>query len=162
MSPEMLSAIAALLSVVAGTAAVLAAWFGPMAAARVAERMREEALRRDETHRLRLRIFMILMQERATYHTGEGVRALNLIDAAFADQFDVREAWARLLESLQLSSHASDLERKDRMRELLQRMADALGLCGRLGLSDLDRIYVPEGPPMRQLHLGLTGVPAFG
>ena len=144
MSAEMLSAVAALLSFLTTLGAAFATWSAPIAAARLTERLREAASNRNEQRRMRQLIFMTLMQERATYQSPEAVRALNLIDAAFIDQFDIRQAWAKLLESLEPRSRATELEKKDRLRALLQAMSASLGLEGRLTISDLDRVYAPS------------------
>jgi len=144
VTAEFLSAIAACLSFLATCAAAYATWYGPQNAARLAEEMRKQTQDLEEKRRNRLWIFGTLMQERAHYFSPQAARALNLIDVAFFEAHDVRQAWARLLEALDPNNKATELETRDRLRVLLEKMSQELNFNGRLTVADFERIYYPN------------------
>jgi hypothetical protein len=141
--PALVSALAALLSVAAAGLAAWATWKGPMNAATMAEQLRRESEERDQKKRMKLWVFSTLMQERHLYNAPEAVKAFNLIDVVFIDSFRVREAWAKFHEALDSSKRATELETRNRLRDLLSTMAEDLELSGRLGVADLERLYYP-------------------
>lgn len=75
--------VAAFLSAVAAAASAVAAWRGPISAAKMAESLRSVSELANDQRRFKLNIFASLMQERAELYSNEGVRALNSIDIAF-------------------------------------------------------------------------------
>ncbi len=142
--PALVSGFAALLSVVATGLAAWATWKGPSNAARLAEDLRTDSGAREQKRRMKLWIFSALMQERLLYNAPDAVKAFNLIDLVFIDSFQVREAWAKFHEALDPNKRATDLEARNRLRELLSVMAGDLELSGKLGVADLERVYYPS------------------
>jgi hypothetical protein len=141
--PALVSAFAALLSVVAAGLAAWATWKGPSNAARLAEDLRRQSEEQEQKRRMKLWVFSTLMQERRLYNAPEAVKAFNLIDVVFIDNFSVREAWAKFHEALDPNKKATELETRNRQRELLSAMANDLELSGKLGVADLERLYYP-------------------
>ena len=147
--------IAAFLSAVAAIAAAVATWRGPIVAARMAEQLRKQSADEQESRRIRLNVFGAIMQERAEIWNEDAVRAFNLIDVAFADSREVREAWSELHRSLNSSpipEHVVD----ERIRQLLKSMAADLGISHSLTPDDFGRVYFPtalaEERNVRQLE----------
>lgn len=141
--PALISAFAALLSVMATALAAWATWRGPSSAARLAEELRRDSEAKEQKRRMKLWVFSTLMQERHLYNAPEAVKAFNLIDVVFIESFAVREAWAKFHEALDPNKKATELETRNRQRELLSAMAKDLELSGQLGVADLERLYYP-------------------
>lgn len=135
---------AALLSAIAALASVLATWLGPRSAAKLAERLREKVERENEGRRMKLQVFSVLMQERATIAAVDSVRMLNSIDLVFSDAASVREAWASLFTILSTSSNPHIQLREEKLRQLLSAMAGDLGLAMTIKVDDIGRIYYPN------------------
>lgn len=136
------SVFAAFLSAVAAIAAAVATWRGPLAAAKMAETLRQQSADAQEARRIKLNVFAAVMQERADISAEDSVRAFNLIDLAFSDSITVREAWAELHQALNtapLVNHVVD----ERLRRLLREMASDLGLSSKLKQDDFGRVYFP-------------------
>jgi Family of unknown function (DUF6680) len=138
--------IAAFMSFGAALAAAIATWQAPRSAARISEEMRLLQDKQNEQRRMRLHVFVTLMQERATIASLDSVRVLNVIDFVYADCPKVREAWADLF---QLFGSGGDQGihpqlQQEKLRTLLKTMADELGLSHTLGVDDLSRIYYPN------------------
>ena len=137
------NAVFAGLQLVVGCNSAVALWLSPRAVLWISERLREQARERDEKRTLRLRVFLTLMQDRATPHGAEAVKAFNAIDVAFADEPNVRRAWERLLAC---GGPGDGFEQGERLSALLDAMAASLGFDRQLGARDFARIYVPEVP----------------
>src|SRR5580698_8236788 len=99
---EQLALWAAIFSAISTAFAAFATWKAPIVAAKLAEGLRRNAERDSERQRQKLYIFSTLLQERAEPHSDNGVRAQNLIDVAFYDSRDVRDAWAELFAAYQM------------------------------------------------------------
>jgi len=134
---------AALMSAIAAIAAALATWRGPMAAAKLAEKLRQSSEAKTDSRRFRLNVFAAVMQERAALYSADGVRAPNSIDVAFADSDPVREAWAELYQAFNTSPLPPPHVIEERTRKLLREMAANLGLAEKLRLDDFGRVYFP-------------------
>jgi hypothetical protein len=79
--------------------------------------------------------------------SAELIRALNLIDAVFADDPDVREAWTQYFAALNdqnMNSGIGGSIREAKRRELLPEMVKALELAKKISSADLLRTYVPN------------------
>jgi hypothetical protein len=137
------SVLAASASAIAAIAAAVATWRGPLAAARMAETLRQKSADAHETKRVKHNILGTLMQERAEISTEDAVRALNLIDLAFFDSLEVRESWAELHLTLCASPYLGHVV-EERLRKLLRSMADDLGFSNKLRQDDFGRIYFPN------------------
>jgi hypothetical protein len=137
-----LAVVAAFLSALATGFAVWAAIYGPRAAAEAAEQMRRQSDADSERRRIRMWVFTTLMQQRATVASELSVQALNVIDVAFQDQREVRDAWSELYISFgQKPLDNNKIE--ERLRELLRRMAISLSIAETLRVDDFSRIYFP-------------------
>jgi hypothetical protein len=141
--------IFAFLSALAAVAAAVTAWFGPAAAAKLAEQMRRDNDGHDEKRRTKLHIFTTLMQWRGIMHDQEAVRAFNLIDVVFIDSRKVRDAWAHFFALLNQKSY-SEYELRKLLSELLAAMATDLKI-GELRLDDFERVYYPVTLEKEQL-----------
>ena len=136
------TAVAAIFSAIATAFAAFATWYAPRAAAKLAEELRRTADRAQERQKSKLQIFTILMQERAAIYSEDGVKAFNLIDVAFNDCREVREAWSELFlifNTNPMPPHALD----ERLRKLLAAMANDIGIAENLRTDDLGRVYIP-------------------
>ncbi|MCV9941155.1 hypothetical protein OIU35_32815 [Boseaceae bacterium BT-24-1] len=141
LKPEI---IAAFLSFLATVSAAVAAYRAPIAAAEYAETLRRKSADDDNRRRIKLNVFGQIMQERADISQRDCVVALNLIDVAFYDAPDVREAWAELYQSLDSARQVPGHVRDERLRKLLRAMAADLGLADNLRLDDFGRVYFPN------------------
>jgi hypothetical protein len=102
--------------------------------------------RRSDAHRTKLTLFGTLMAQRHDPFSIEVVRALNLIDAAYAGDSAVREAWTRYYAALSdpnLNEGQGGAIREDKRRDLLLEMVRALGLARKISSADLLRGYMP-------------------
>ena len=138
-----LSAVATFLAFLATAFSAYAALRGPTIAAELAERMRQETEISNEKRRVKLHIFGTLMQERAAWYTPEAVKAFNLIDVAFIDNMQVREAWTELYASVDTAKGIPEHEKNKRFRTMLAAMAADLKLVDGLRLDDFERVYFP-------------------
>lgn len=135
---------AAVMSAIAAIAAAVATWRGPLAAAKLAERLRSESEAHTDARRFKLNVFATLMQERAEIYSADAVRAFNSLDIAFAESSPVREAWAELYQALSNHplppGHVTD----ERLRKLLREIATDLNLSNLMRMDDLGRVYFPS------------------
>jgi hypothetical protein len=102
--------------------------------------------RRADAHRSKLQVFGTLVALRHDPLSLEAVRALNLIDAAFADTPAVREAWTRYYTALNdanMNAGPGFSIREDRRRDLLLAMVKGLRLSRKISSADLLRTYLP-------------------
>jgi hypothetical protein len=139
---ETLTLLTAIFSAIATLFAVVATWYAPRGAAKLAESLRRDAERQGERHKLKVNVFVTLMQERSQIYSDKGVRALNLIDVVFNESRPVREAWSELFGAFNirpLQQYVID----ERLRKLLSAIADDIGLAEQLRNDDLGRVYVP-------------------
>ena len=139
---EGLTLLAAIFSAIATGLAVVVTWRAPISAAKLAEALRRDGERQQQSQRQKFHVFATLMQERSQIHSDNGVRVLNLIDVVFHDSRQVREAWAELFLAFHMNplvQHVID----ERLRRLLSAIAADIGLADELRTDDLGRIYFP-------------------
>lgn len=141
LDPQVVAAIA---SAFAAIAAAVATWRGPIAAAEMADELRQKSETEADRRRFKLNVFASLMQERAEIYSPDAVRALNSIDIAFSDNIEVREAWSELYQALNGEPDRLDHVIEERTRNLLRSMASDLGLAETLRLDDFARVYYPR------------------
>ncbi|MEG3170123.1 DUF6680 family protein [Sphingomonas sp. LB3N6] len=145
---------AAFLSAVAAIAAAVAAWRGPLTAAKMSDALRVNSDKSANSRQIRLNVFATIMQGRAEIYSEDTVRALNFIDVAFSDDTKVRECWSELFQAL--SPVAPDHVIDERLRRLLKAMSLNLGLSDSLRQDDFGRVYFPtallEERNVRQLE----------
>jgi GMC oxidoreductase len=72
------------------------------------------------------------------------IRALNLIDVTFVDDFAVREAWSKYYAVLRDSTPAGLLLRVEKRRDLLLTMVKTVNWEGKISTSDILRSYAPD------------------
>lgn len=102
--------------------------------------------RRSGFYKDKLTIFGTLMAQRHDPFSVETVKALNLIDAVFADDRAVREAWTKYyaaLSNTNLNDTSGAAIRENKRHELLLEMVRALGLARKISSADLMRGYMP-------------------
>jgi hypothetical protein len=102
--------------------------------------------RRSDTHRSKLTLFGTLVGLRHEPLSIDAIRALNLIDAVFADDPAVREAWTRYYTALNdanMNIGPGFSIREERRRDLLLAMVKALKLKRKISSADLLRTYLP-------------------
>jgi hypothetical protein len=144
ISPDWIQAVAAVLTFGAAGLAVWATFRAPKLAAEFAERLRADAQVDDEKRRMKLFVFTTLMQYRAAILNPNCVAALNLIDVAFIDDTKTREAWKDFC-------HATDPKNNltqsitERYIQILDKMAQGLGLSSQISIFDVRACYYPEG-----------------
>jgi hypothetical protein len=64
---ETLTLLTAIFSAIATLFAVVATWYAPRGAAKLAESLRRDAERQGERHKLKVNVFVTLMQERSQF-----------------------------------------------------------------------------------------------
>jgi hypothetical protein len=103
--------------------------------------------RRSDAYSAKLSIFSTLIGLRHLPLSAEMFRALNLIDAVFANDPAVREAWTQYLTTLQNESLGTNLVglavREDKRHKLLLEIVKALKLNRKISSADLLRTYIP-------------------
>jgi len=94
----------------------------------------------------KLQMLGLLLSARHTPYTAEAVKPLNMIDAVFGNDMEVREAWSRYYAALSdprnnnLAGYAQWDEKK---RELILAIARNVGLGKAITTSDVLRTYQP-------------------
>jgi hypothetical protein len=124
--------VATVLAVIA--APVIALWIGGKLQAR--ENVRQE----------QLKLLGVLLSLRHQPLSPEIFRALNLIDAVFADATDVREMWSKYYSALSdpnLQNQPGYAVREEKRRDLMIAIVKRLGLQKKISTSDLLRTYIP-------------------
>lgn len=143
METHLISAIPAIFSAIAACAAAYATWFGPVRAARLAEELRRQQDAQLEQRREKMKVFLRLMETRATRIDKDSVAAFNLIDLVFIESPSVRDAWAELFSAY--SNPVQNFQyQRDKLLALLRAMATDLGLASDLRSADFERIYYPN------------------
>jgi hypothetical protein len=102
--------------------------------------------RRSDSYKSKLDVFSTLIGLRHDPLSADSARALNLIDAVFADDPAVREAWTRYYTALNdpaLNVGAGYALREEKRRELLLEIVKALGLARKISSAELLRGYAP-------------------
>jgi hypothetical protein len=98
--------------------------------------------RRSDSYKAKLEVFATLIGLRHDLQSIESVRALNMIDAVFADNHTVREAWTRFIAAMNdqnLNAGAGYAIREEKRRELLLEIVKALGLQRKISSAELLR-----------------------
>jgi hypothetical protein len=123
-------------------ATVLAVLAAPLVALWIGGILQRRAARRNE----KLSILGVLLSLRHLPLSPEAVKPLNLIDAVFADDREVREAWSRyyaVLSDPRNNSPAGWAQWDEKKRELIAVMARSVGLGKAITTSDILRTYQP-------------------
>jgi hypothetical protein len=102
--------------------------------------------RRESARQQKLQILSVLFSLRHQPLSPEMFRALNLLDAVFAGDSAVREAWTKYFTALHDNSLNTDQGfaiREEKRRDLMMEIIKALGLQKQISTSDLLRTYTP-------------------
>lgn len=114
----------------------------PLVAVIVGQKLQDKAQRRKD----KLDIFKTLMMNRAGWSV-ESVRAMNIIDVVFVDDFDVKEKWKCYYEFLciQQPNDMQIHQRQIAQYKLLESMAKVLGYQEQITWEMIQNPYVPQG-----------------
>lgn len=115
-------------------APVIALWIGGKLQARANVRQQQ------------LQLLGVLLSLRHQPLSPENFRALNMIDAVFADHAKVRDAWSKYFATLNdpnLNVPAGYTIREEKRRDLMIAIVECLGLQKKITTSDLLRAYTP-------------------
>jgi hypothetical protein len=102
--------------------------------------------RRADRRREKLQLLSVLLSVRHTPFTPEAVKPLNMIDAVFSTDIEVREAWSRYYAALndpRNNNPAGYAQWDEKKRELILTMARKVGLGKAITTSDVLRTYQP-------------------
>jgi hypothetical protein len=102
--------------------------------------------KRSDSYKAKLDIFSTLIGLRYDPLSAESARALNLIDAVFANDPAVREAWTRYYAALldpNFNVGPGYAIREEKRRDLLLEIVKGLGLARKISSADLLRGYMP-------------------
>jgi hypothetical protein len=94
----------------------------------------------------KMKLLGILLSSRHQPLSPDAIRSLNLIDAVFARDHAVREAWTRYnaaLSDQQNNNPAGFSKREEKRHELILAMIGAVGLQRYISLADVLRTYLP-------------------
>jgi hypothetical protein len=138
--PANLNVALAAMTALATLFAAIAAIFGPMAAVRLQARIAGA----DEQRKLKLHIFVVLMQYRDRWGWREPSNMLNLIDVVFARNKMVRAIWHDFYRMMDRNSGYSFAQKQDKFRDLLNAIASDIGLSTQLDNNDYTRIYYSD------------------
>jgi hypothetical protein len=112
---------------------------------------------RSEDYRNKLSLFGSILTLRHDPLSPELAKALNSIDAVFADNPAVREAWTKYYAALQdqnLNVNPGYAIREEKRQQLLLEMIKALGLARKISSAELLRSYTPTFS-MDNIYVGL-------
>jgi hypothetical protein len=129
----------AIFNIVATVFAVLAA---PIVALWIGGILQHRAQRRQE----QLALLEILLSLRHRPFSADNFKALNSIDAVFARNRNVREAWSKYFSALNdgnLNNPPGWAIREEKRRDLMTSIISSLGLARQISTSDLLRTYSP-------------------
>jgi hypothetical protein len=123
---------AALLTMIAAIAALTIAAKAPRLAAKFAEQYRRQNAAEEERQRFRLNVFMALMKHRSEILAADARAAINLVDVAFADDLQVRNARRLFIEATTAEPYNATtiVERFHALIEAVTRAMDMGSLTG--------------------------------
>ena len=115
----------------------------PIAAVLIGQWLQNRAEKRKD----KMQIFKILMTARIYGWTPDSVHALNIIDIVFADNEQVRAAWADLNDKYHVSNpdqqHLKKIEQAQ--YKLLETIANSLGYRNKITWETIQNPYIPDG-----------------
>ncbi|MBI1686850.1 DUF6680 family protein [Caulobacter hibisci] len=149
-SAEGVQAIASALTFLAACVAVWASFRAPRLAAQFAEQLRRDSAQSDEQRRLKMMIFTTLLQNRAHISHPDCVTALNLIDLAFIDDREVRDALAHFRAATDDTIRREGDRAAERFLVIIEKISRSLGMSDRITISDIRTPYYPTG--LAELH----------
>jgi hypothetical protein len=138
-----LQALAGFATFGAACVAVKASYDAPRRAAEFAENLRQETQKSERDRNLQMLVFTNLMQFRAQILNPTAVASLNVIEVAFREHKEVREAWRHFLEAAS-EQPAVAAKIVERYLSIIEKMARALGLSSDLSVKDIQNVYYPQ------------------
>lgn len=139
---DWLQAVASISTAIVAVAALLIAMRAPEAAARFAEKYRSDNQAEEEKTRIKVGVFVTLMQHRALMLAPNAVAAVNLIDVAFVDSPRVRDAHKSFMAATAEDPFQPE-KTVERYHALIEAVARDLGFMDRLSVMDLRTAYYP-------------------
>lgn len=133
---------AAVLTMLAALAAIFVAYRAPEWAAKYAESYRRANAKADERDRLRMHTLFLLVRGRKQILHPDVVTAINIVDIAFSDDPDVRDAHRRFIRATDAGSSENIITA---YHSLVLAAARSVGLGEHFRSDDLHNGYYPEG-----------------
>lgn len=122
-----------MLTMIAAFVAVVIAIRAPRSADEWADRLRVQTEAASEKQKLKMLVFVSLMKCRAQILHADAIAALNLIDVAFSDHIDVRNAYRSFLEATTLEP-AQPLVIVERYHTIIEKIAIAVGMSAEISV----------------------------
>jgi hypothetical protein len=144
ISAEWVQAIASVATLGAAAVALIIAAKAPRLAAQFAESYRRDSSIADEKQRMKMMVFTALVKGRRQLMHADTIAALNLLDIAFIDAPEIREAWRGFVDASERKPFEANLL-VERYNTILASCSRHLGLYDRLTAEDLRLGYYPEG-----------------
>jgi hypothetical protein len=116
-------------------APVIALWIGGILQARI------------DTRKQQLQLLGVLLSLRHQPLSPENFKALNSIDAVFADSAKVRDTWTKYFAALvdqNLNNDPGFAVREEKRRDVMTAIVECLGLQKKITTADLLRAYTPN------------------
>jgi hypothetical protein len=124
---------------VVGIVTIIALFAGPAIGVRQGQQLQD----RNAVLQQRKGIFFTLTATRHDPFAADRIRALNMIDVAFHDDAEVRQAWKNLFTALDVPKENINVREVNRLSlELLSKMGERLGYPS-VKQTDFDRPYLP-------------------
>ncbi len=140
---DWIQAAASLLTMLAACAALIVAAKAPRLAAKFAEEYRRQSAAEEDRQKLRLGVFSALMKHRSEILAPDARAAINLIDVAFADQPEVRNA-RRLFIEASLGEPTNPTTIVERYHAMIEAAARAVNLSETITGFDVRSGYYPD------------------
>lgn len=140
ITPEWVQAGAAIATLGAAIVATVIAANTPKRAAAFAEQYRREGKAADDRAQLRIGVFAALMRCRNQIVHVDAVTALNLVDVAFIDAPQVREAWKHFLVATTAEPFVA-VSVVERYHGIIHAIAREMELSDRISLTDIQSAY---------------------
>ncbi len=139
---DWIQAGASLLTMLAAIVALIIASKAPRLAAIFADQYRKQSAAEEDRQKLRLAVVSALMKHRTEILAPDARAAINLVDLAFADQIEVRNA-RRLFIEATLAQQSNPTAIVERYHSLIEATVRALGLNEITGF-DVRSGYYPD------------------
>jgi hypothetical protein len=111
--------------------------------AELAEEVRQKATAQGDVRRTKLNVLETLLQHRATFEFPDAVNSLNMISVAFADDQEVRDAYASFLAAAEINErfHAGAL--RERYLAIIEKVVENLGMSETITVADIHQGFYP-------------------
>lgn len=140
---DWLQAVSSILTMFAAFIAAVVAWRAPTAAAKFAEKLRQQSADDEDMRRFRMTVFSALMKCRREILNVDARAAINLADVAFADVAEVRVAQKLFFEATQALPPSPE-RIIERYYNLIEAVARAMDFGPAITGFDVRAGYYPE------------------